>query len=350
MDSFHNRSLNETGIELSSSGSVTDVTLTWSVAAKIGYLVGLSLVVVTGNSLVIVAVVRVAALHKVTNFFLVSLASADLLMGVFTIPLFIVWMLRQDMFAASVSCNVVLLSCLFVSVSSQANVIVVTAERYCAVCHPFQHRRLFFSRPDVVRKTICAVWILSGVFSGLSIMAVNKERATCSYYDYFDKNFLLVSVILGVFVPFAVICGLNVRILYKVHNSGLFQRDMYQACKQRRNSIVTLSSKATKMVLIVCFLFLLGWTPFFIVVVVHSFCPTCHLRQALDLILLFAFTNSAWNPMIYGLCNKMFRRAYKRVLTFQLSRADSSSREAKFVLVCGKPSISFDSQCAENTC
>nr|KAG5696560.1 hypothetical protein BaRGS_030428 [Batillaria attramentaria] len=321
-----NVSSNETLRKSYGNGTV-DLKLSLHLAAKISYLIALSLIIVIGNSLVIVSVVRVTALHKVTNFFLVSLASADLLMGVFTIPLFIVWMLRQDMFAASVSCNVVLLSCLFVSVSSQANVMVVTMERFYAVSYPFQHRQLFRARRGIVRNTISAVWILSGVFSGLSIMAVNKERATCSYYDYFDKNFLLVSVILGVFVPFAVLCGLNVKILSKVHSSSLFQQDMYRPCERpinpqfrRRSSVLTLSSKATKMVLAICFLFLLGWTPFFIVVVVHSFCPTCHLRQTLDFSLLFAFSNSAWNPIVYGLCNKNFRQAYMSVLTAGMSR------------------------------
>lgn len=49
-------------------------------------LVLINLVVIVGNILVIVAVYATAKLRNVTNIFIVSLATADLLLGLFVLP------------------------------------------------------------------------------------------------------------------------------------------------------------------------------------------------------------------------------------------------------------------------
>lgn len=49
-------------------------------------LVVINLIVILGNILVIVAFYKSAKLRNVTNIFIVSLATADLLLGIFVLP------------------------------------------------------------------------------------------------------------------------------------------------------------------------------------------------------------------------------------------------------------------------
>lgn len=243
--------------------------------------------------------------------------------GVFTIPLFILWLLKRDIFMQEGLCNVVLLTCLFVSMASQLNVLVVTAERYAAVCYPFLHRRLLLSKPELMRWVISAVWFSSAASTGLSSLAVAPDPSRCSYHSHFQSSFLLATVVLGVVVPFATISALNLRMLVKVRLSRLFGEEMgrpatkaetgpHRCCHHRSAGKL---SKASTMVVVVCSLFLVAWTPFLAMVVVYALCPACPLRQALDLILLFTFSNSACNPVVYAHCNRTFRQAYKQILT-----------------------------------
>ena len=269
------------------------------------------------------------------SLFILSTCLLSLQVGAFTVPLFILWLLDHQLYSHTTSCNLVLLTCFFVMAASQLNVVVVTVERYTAVCHPFLHRRLLASRPELVTVTIALVWVVSLVSAALSSLAIDSRNSACSYYDHFQRAFLLAVVVVGVFLPFAVIVALNVKMLVKVRSSRLFKRDMGQSQPpppssssarplRRGSSGARVVSKATTMVMTVCCLFLLAWTPFFVVILCHSFCPSCRLRQALDLILLFAFANSAWNPVVYALCNLMFRRAYRHVLTLRRCWAQAS--------------------------
>lgn len=242
--------------------------------------------------------------------------------GVFTVPFFILWLLQRDIFMQAGLCNVVLLTCLFVSVASQLNVLVVTAERYAAVCHPFLHRCLLLSKPELVRWVVSAVWFSSAASTGLSSLAVAPDPSRCSYHSHFRSSFLLATVVLGVVVPFATISALNLRMLVKVRLSRLFGEEMGRPatkaetgprCRWHHRSAGKLS-KASAMVVVVCSLFLLAWTPFLAMVVVYALCPACPLHQALDLILLFTFGSSACNPVVYAHCNRTFRHAYKQIL------------------------------------
>ncbi|KAL8599782.1 hypothetical protein ACOMHN_040492 [Nucella lapillus] len=321
---------------------------------KVVYLSVLSVLVVAGNVLVVASIVLLRSMHRVTHYFLLSLATADLLVGVVTIPLFILWLVNQHVFRHGLSCNAVLLSCLFVMAASQLNVVAVTVERYMAVCHPFYHRRVLLSKPGRVMLVIAALWAVSFLSTALSSLAIESDNRECRYYGYFNRWFLLVVVIVGAFLPFTLILVLNLQMLMQIRSSRVFKQEMYQPAREGGRRRLSRASgglgKATSMVMTVCLLFLLAWTPFFIVILIHSFCPACRLTHALDLILLFAFTNSACNPLLYALCNLQFRSAYAQIVTMcccplphsplpatpSISSGGGGRRESVFLLLQGR--------------
>ena len=70
-----------------SDSSTSSLTKGGSVAtvAKVVYLVALSIFIILGNILVIISVAKVKVMHRVTNYLLVSLATADLMVSTSTL-------------------------------------------------------------------------------------------------------------------------------------------------------------------------------------------------------------------------------------------------------------------------
>lgn len=74
--------------------------------------------------------------------------------------------------------------------------------------------------------------------------------------------------------------------------------------------------KAAKTIAVVIGCFVLCWLPFFVVVLGHA-----HSRQfsypieVFNLIKWMSYLNSALNPVIYTFMNRVFRRAFKRLVT-----------------------------------
>ena len=60
--------------------------------------------------------------------------------------------------------------------------------------------------------------------------------------------------------------------------------------------------------------FLLCWTPFFIVNVVAGFCKDCISDTTFKVLTWLGYSNSAFNPIIYTIFNAEFRGAFQRVL------------------------------------
>ena len=73
--------------------------------------------------------------------------------------------------------------------------------------------------------------------------------------------------------------------------------------------------KAAVTIGIIMGVFLLCWTPFFIVNVVAGFCKECVPPTTFQVLTWLGYSNSAFNPIIYTIFNKEFRKAFKRVLT-----------------------------------
>lgn len=92
------------------------------------------------------------------------------------------------------------------------------------------------------------------------------------------------------------------------------------------NAVAT-EQKASKVLGLVFFTFVLCWAPFFLLNIFFAACPTCPVpRHVVDTFLWLGYVSSTINPIIYTIFNRTFRGAFIRLLKCKCSRSPRPSR------------------------
>ncbi|XP_068628951.1 5-hydroxytryptamine receptor 2A [Battus philenor] len=102
-------------------------------------------------------------------------------------------------------------------------------------------------------------------------------------------------------------------------NSSVISRN-----SSRHGRILRLEQKATKVLGVVFFTFVVLWAPFFILNMVPAICPDCEKRISswvFDFVLWLGYASSMVNPIFYTIFNKVFRQAFKKVLLCQYCKS-----------------------------
>ncbi|KAM3857123.1 adenosine receptor A1-like [Diretmus argenteus] len=134
----------------------------------------IALLAVIGNLLVCVAVTRNRKLRTVTNYFLVSLAVADILVGLLAIPCAVLTDLGRP--HHDMPLCLLLLSILMVLMqSSILSLLAVAAERYVAILLPFQYQRIM--SPRNARLALITTWGVALVSGSVPLIDWHREPA-----------------------------------------------------------------------------------------------------------------------------------------------------------------------------
>ncbi|XP_036142885.1 5-hydroxytryptamine receptor 2B isoform X2 [Monomorium pharaonis] len=92
------------------------------------------------------------------------------------------------------------------------------------------------------------------------------------------------------------------------------------------NAVAT-EQKASKVLGLVFFTFVLCWAPFFLLNIFFAACPKCPVpRHVVDTFLWLGYVSSTINPIIYTIFNRIFRAAFIRLLKCKCSRSTRPSR------------------------
>ncbi|KAK6304830.1 hypothetical protein J4Q44_G00254160 [Coregonus suidteri] len=127
----------------------------------------IALLAIAGNILVCLAVTLNRKLRTVTNYFLVSLAVADIFVGVLAIPCAVLTDLGQP--RHNLPLCLLLLSVLIVlTQSSILSLLAVAAERYVAILLPLQYQRIV--SPRNARLALVLTWCLALLSGSIPLM------------------------------------------------------------------------------------------------------------------------------------------------------------------------------------
>lgn len=101
-------------------------------------------------------------------------------------------------------------------------------------------------------------------------------------------------------------------------NSSVISRN-----SSRHGRIIRLEQKATKVLGVVFFTFVILWAPFFVLNLLPSLCHSCEEAMSpwvIDVVTWLGYASSMVNPIFYTIFNKVFRQAFKKVLLCQYNK------------------------------
>ncbi|XP_053952561.1 dopamine receptor 3 [Anastrepha ludens] len=104
-------------------------------------------------------------------------------------------------------------------------------------------------------------------------------------------------------------------------NSSVISRN-----SSRHGRIIKLEQKATKVLGVVFFTFVILWSPFFVLNLLPTICGDCENRIAhwvFDVVTWLGYASSMVNPIFYTTFNEVFRKAFKKVLLCRYSSSSS---------------------------
>ncbi|XP_045910109.1 adenosine receptor A2b-like [Micropterus dolomieu] len=329
----------------------------------------IAVLAIIGNFLVCLAVTRNKKLRTVTNYFLVSLAVADILVGLVAIPCAVLTDLGQP--RHNLPLCLVLLSILMVlTQSSILSLLAVAAERYMAILLPFQYQRVM--SPRNARLALLVTWGLGAISGSVPLMDWQRQPADSDYCIFtcvVDMSYLVYfNFFCGLLVPLVAMIVIYSQIFLTVRrqlrriavvrgaaedrraagsgSSGTQDTESSAAAgttggradmgtgkgtKRSGKSGSTSSSapadprpgesnkaksnirtrqelrKATSLFLVL-FLFMVCWMPIHLINCVLLLCPQCEVPMTLTLAaILLSHANSALNPILYAYRMRSFR-------------------------------------------
>ncbi|XP_029308511.1 adenosine receptor A2b-like [Cottoperca gobio] len=168
----------------------------------------IAVLAIIGNFLVCLAVICNKKLHTVTNYFLVSLAVADILVGLVAIPCAVLTDLGRPHHDLPL-CLVLLSILMVLTQSSILSLLAVAAERYIAILLPFQYQRVM--SPRNAQRALLVTWGLGAISGSVPLMDWKRQPAgsdycifTCvvdmSYMVYFNFFCCLLVPLVAMFI------------------------------------------------------------------------------------------------------------------------------------------------------
>ncbi|XP_031787134.1 octopamine receptor beta-2R isoform X3 [Nasonia vitripennis] len=355
---------------------------------------------VFGNLLVMVSVIRHRKLRIITNYFVVSLALADMLVAMFAMTFNASVQVTGHWLFGYFMCDVWNSLDVYFSTSSILHLMFISVDRYYAIVKPLSYPISITKRVACYMLLVC--WISPAI---ISFVPIFNGWYTTEENDLFrhahpdecmfkvNKGYAIMSSCISFWIPCAIMIMMYLAIFREANtqekqihsrtaNAMLLShrpsRDLnnvngelnsgggssktltlnevsgavehlHTPTKDQKVIKMKREHKAARTLGIIMGTFILCWLPFFLWYVITAICDpeTCPCPDIVVSILFWiGYTNSALNPIIYAYFNRDFREAFKNTLQCafcSLCRREPSDLEA---LDFRRPSLSsFISSC-----
>lgn len=274
-----------------------------------------------GNSLVIISIIINRGMRSTTNFFIASLAGADLIVTSICMPLFyvynvVVWPVWPF---GNAGCRILSYLVHMSVMASALSLLAISYDRFISVFFPM--KRLI--TPSRAKKIVAFIWFVSPF---LLLPSLLHHDTISTVYDG-KKAIMCVESwstlkALHSYQMYRISCYflflLQISIVYVLIGHRLYTRQQpgEQTSQSRAKDLLN-KRKIIKMLFLVVALFALCWLPYIINKLLNIFPPRPDYLPP-DLFVFvgnfLGLLNSVANPLVYAVLNKNFRTAFKNAL------------------------------------
>ena len=306
--------------ELASINTVTKLALT--AVYSVVFVVALF-----GNCAIILIAKTKRRIRKVAfNFFIISMATADIMDALFAVPLQVMYFYISDLWfgglLGDITCKILHFLNNISLAASVFTLAAIAVDRYLAIVHvlrePLSKRK--------VKVGVVSVWLLASLLSSTYLIkykarVLNDGRHHCFGvwdWDDLERNFkmyqyeVVTRFTLMYVIPLFLMVFLYSLITRVLKKRQAFGENMSQIRIQRQNVTVI------KMLVTVVLLFAFCWIPAHLVSIMIAFARKKILCWPMSLsVSLFvpSHANAAINPCIYLIFNENFRKGLKELIT-----------------------------------
>uniref|UniRef100_A0A1A9WGP1 G-protein coupled receptors family 1 profile domain-containing protein n=1 Tax=Glossina brevipalpis TaxID=37001 RepID=A0A1A9WGP1_9MUSC len=275
----------------------------------IGFII---LAAVLGNMLVIVSVMRHRKLRIITNYFVVSLAVADMLVALCAMTFNASVEISGKWMFGSVMCDVWNSFDVYFSTASIMHLCCISVDRYYAIVQPLDYPLIMTHRRVFIMLII--VWLAPALLSFLPICS--GWYTTSENWKYLKSNpdicefkvnkaYAIVSSSVSFWIPGIVMLSMSkVAALLLEKHLQISQIPKPRPSIQVEQSTISTMRRERKAAR---------------TYITSSLCESCSTpRIVVGILFWIGYLNSALNPIIYAYFNRDFRAAFKKTLKTEL--------------------------------
>ncbi|XP_023266932.1 alpha-1A adrenergic receptor-like [Seriola lalandi dorsalis] len=308
---------------------------------------------IVGNILVILSVVCNRHLRIPTNYFIINLAIADLLLGTTVLPVSATLEVLDYWVFGRIFCDIWAAVDVLCCTASIMSLCVISIDRYIGVRYPLQYPTIVTEKRALL--AMLGVWILAIVISIGPLLGwkqpPSQDDTTCQITE--EPFYTLFSSLGSFYIPLAVILAMYCRVYVvakrttKNLEAGVMRerqedsneltlrihcrnQQVHELCPGASAGRSTLSvkllkfsreKKAAKTLGVVVGMFILCWLPFFLVLPLGSFNSSLRPPETFfKVIFWLGYFNSCLNPIIYPCYSREFKQAFIRILRCRWKR------------------------------
>ncbi|XP_018565624.1 pyroglutamylated RFamide peptide receptor-like [Anoplophora glabripennis] len=332
----------------------------------ITFILGLS-----GNILIIFTTFKYRRMQSVTNVFLSSLASSDLLLIMFCIPVKVAKLFSYTWEMGAVICKSVHYMQNVSTICSVLTLTAISIERYYAIVHPMKAK--YICTISQAKRIILLIWGLSLLLATPTLkvqihlpVGLNNEYRWCvRNWDNqpiwrFHELYMLILILV---LPFCIMTFSYSLICWEIWKVMERRSVMTSEYALTRNYAIVVNGKGVEnfvvtekkkpkvrngrddthmvkqvicMLVVVVALFAVCWAPLLIdnLLMAYDVLPYLRIGPLKHMSIAFslmAYFNSCINPIVYGFMSKSFRESFVLAVCFS-SDIKSGHRESSYSL------------------
>ena len=258
-----------------------------------------------GNGLVVLAIHRATTLRIVSNYFIASLAVADLSVGLLMYPVLIgkvaanIW---QGEHWLSKTADWLWMQ---TTTTTTFNLCAVSLDRYVAITCVFHYHRIVTKKKTL--RAIAFIWVFSLVFASLRLLVTSPQH---------HSKLWIATTLLTVVLPLMVIAFCYHRIYKEAKSQS--QKIAKNTFTREEAVLSAKNRKAAGTAAIIIGLFVAFWLPSLVAsiveLIVEQPCQKAKVDYAWFWIAVLSFSSSAFNPWVYAVRLREFRNTIVRIV------------------------------------